>query len=229
MKRLVFCTLLLAGLLVPALAVQQANKPADTAPAKGNFVGDDDGGLTEIVAADPTAQGPRASSAVPVLKQVQQVSIFLGAAWGDQQVRQRQTRLLDLGGSPAKPALTELRNKQVEVLPAAPRVEDFSDLSKGTINDLTIQRKLVEMLASHAIPAPSANTVYVVYLAPGITSTLGTSKAGTDYSAYHNLLHAEAGEVRYVVVPYHENADRHNAAASRAFADTAFNPSATTN
>jgi hypothetical protein len=229
MKRLVFCALLLAGLFVPAFAVQQGNKPVDAAAAKGNFVSDDDGGLTEIVPADPTAQGPRAATAAPVLKQVQQVSIFLGAAWGDQQVRPRQARLLDLGGSPAKPALAELRNKQVEVLPAAPRVEDFSDLSKGTINDLTIQRKLVEMLASHAIPAPTANTVYVVYLAPGITSTLGTSKAGTDYSAYHNLLHAEAGEVRYVVVPYHENADRHSAAAARAFADTAFNPSATTN
>ncbi len=229
MKRLVFCTLLLAGLLMPALAVQQGAKPADTAPAKGNFVGDDDGGLTEIVAADPTAQGPRASDAAPVMKSVQQVSIFLGAGWGDQQVRSRQSRLLDLGASPAKPALADLRNKQVEVLPAAPRVEDFSDLSKGTINDLTIQRKLVEMLASHAIPAPTSNTVYVVFLAPGITSTLGTSKAGTDYSAYHNLLHAEAGDVRYVVVPYHENADRHSAAASRAFTDTAFNPSATTN
>src|SRR5258708_16941297 len=128
MKRLVFCTLLLAGLLMPALAVQQGAKPADTAPAKGNFVGDDDGGLTEIVAADPMAQGPRASDAAPVMKSVQQVSIFLGAGWGDQQVRSRQSRLLDLRASPANPALADFRNQQGQVLPAAPRVPHFSDL-----------------------------------------------------------------------------------------------------
>ena len=227
MKRLVFCTLLLAG-LVPVLSAQQANKPADAPTAKANFIGDDDGGLTEIVSSDPAAQSPRPAGATPVMKSVQQVSIFLGAAWGDQEDRSRQTRLLDLASNRSKPALAELQNKSVEVLPAATRVEDFSDLSRNTINDLTIQHKLVEMLANHSIPAPTATTIYVIFLAPGITSTLGTSKAVADYSAYHNLLHVEAGEIRYVVVPYHTDADRHNAAASRAFTDTAFNPSATT-
>lgn len=228
MKRLIFCTLLLAGLATAAFAQQQGNKPAE-APAKANFIGDDDGGLTEIVPVDPAAWGTRAAEAVPLMKSVQQVSIFLGATWADQQVRSRQTGLLDLAGNRGKPGLSELQGHRVEVVPAAPKVDDFSDLSSSTINDLTIQRKLVEMLANHAIPAPAANTIYVVFLAPGITSTLGTGKAGTDYSAYHNLLHVEAGEVRYVVVPYHQDADRHSAVATRAFADTVFNPSATTN
>ena len=229
MKRLVFCTLLIAGLATAALALQQGNKSAEAPPPRANFIGDDDGGLTEIVPVDPAVWGTRADAAVPLMKSVQQVSIFLGASWGDQQVRSRQTGLLDLAGIRSKPGVSELQNHSVEVLPAAPKVEDFSDLSKSTINDLTVQRKLVEMLANHAIPAPAANTVYVVFLAPGITSTLGTSKAGTDYSAYHNLLHAEAGEVRYVVVPYHQDAGRHSAVATPAFADTVFNPSATTN
>ena len=224
MNRLVFYALLFAGLATVTFAAQKGNKSADTPPANANFVEDDDGGLTEIVPADPATKGPRASRAVPAMKSVQQVSIFLGAAWGDQQARTRQTRLPDFAGNRSEPVLTDLQKHNVEVIPAAPRVEDFSDLSKGQVNDLTIQRKLVEMLGNRAIPPPAANTIYVIFLAPGITSTLGASKAGIDYAAYHNLLHLDIGEVRYAVVPYQENADRHSAAASQAFVNAALNP-----
>jgi hypothetical protein len=224
MKRLVFYILSFAGLTTLAFAAQQGNKSADTPPANANFVGDDDGGLTEIVPVDPATQGSRASGAVPAMKSVQQVSIFLGAAWGDQQARTRQTRLPDFGGNRGELALTELQHHNVEVAPAGPRVQDFSDLSKGPVNDLTIQRKLVELIENHAIPPPAANTIYVIFLAPGITSTIGASKAGIDYAAYHNLLHLDMSEVRYAVVPYQENADRHSAAALQVFVNTAFNP-----
>jgi len=224
MKRLVFYILLFGGLATLAFASLQENKSADTPPANANFVADDDGGLTEIVPADPTRQGPRASGAVPVMKSVQQVSIFLGAAWGDRQARTRQTRLPDFPLNHSEAALTELRHHNMEVIPAAARVEDFSDLSKGPVNDLTIQRKLVEMLGNHAIPLPTASTIYVIFLAPGITSTIGASRAGIDYAAYHNLLHLDMSEVRYAVVPYQENADRHSAAALQVFVNTAFNP-----
>ncbi len=228
MKRLILCTLFLAGITTLTATAQQASKPADTS-TKGSFVADDDGGLTEIVPADVTALSPREATAAPVMKSVFQVSIFLGAGWGDHPVRSREVGLLDLAASGKNSGLAELHQHKVELLPAAPRVEDFTDLSKASVNDLTIQRKLVQMLEQKVIPAPAANTIYVVFLAPGISSTLGTSKGGIDYSAYHNLLHLDLGEIRYVVVPYHENADRQTAAASRAFADTAFNPSATTN
>ena len=224
MKRLVFYILLFGGLATLAFASLQENKSADSPPANANFVADDDGGLTEIVPADPTRQGPRASGAVPVMKSVQQVSIFLGAAWGDRQARTRQTRLPDFALNHSEAALTEFRHHNVEVIPAAARVEDFSDLSKGPVNDLTIQRKLVEMLGNHAIPLPTASTIYVIFLAPGITSTIGASRAGIDYAAYHNLLHLDMSEVRYAVVPYQENADRHSAAALQVFVNTAFNP-----
>ncbi|HET6842105.1 MAG TPA: hypothetical protein VFK06_10515 [Candidatus Angelobacter sp.] len=225
MKKLIFCILLLTVPAATALMAQQPAQPAN-APTQGNFVPDDDGGLTEIVPAN--FQGTsRQSSALPVMKSVQQVSIFLGAAWGDQQVRSRQTGLLDLAARGNQPALADLQSRKVEMLPAANKVEDLSDLSKNTINDLTIQRKLSEMLESKVIPLPAASTVYVIFLAPGINSTLGQSKAVADYAAYHNLIHLEAGEVRYVVVPYHNSADTHSAAAARALVDTAFNPTAT--
>jgi hypothetical protein len=227
MKKLIFCILLLTVPAAVALMAQQPAQPTNAA-TQGTFVPDDDGGLTEIVPANFQGTTSRQSDAVPVMKSVQQVSIFLGAAWGDQQVRSRQPRLLDLAARGNQPVLANLQGRKVEMLPAANKVEDLSDLSKNTINDLTIQRKLSEMLESRVVPLPAASTVYVIYLAPGINSTLGQSKALADYAAYHNLIHLEAGEVRYVVVPYHDSADRHSAAAAHALADTAFNPTATT-
>jgi hypothetical protein len=224
MKRLIFCIPLLAGLIPLVRAAQQGTKAADAVAPKTNFVRDDDGGFTEIVPVDPASQVPRAVGAMPIMNSVQQVSIFLGVAWADREVRPRQNRLNDMDVTGGHPVLAEFHNRSVEVVPAAARVEDFSDLSKKLVNDLTIQLKLVEMLETHAMPAPAASTIYMVFLAPGIKSTLGTSKAGVSYSAYHNLLHVAAGEIRYVVVPYHEDADRHYAAASQAFANTAFNP-----
>jgi len=221
MKKLIFCTLLLAGFTVLALAAQQGQKPAETPAAKAGFIADEDGGFTEIVPVDPSTQAPRVTGAVPAMRSIQQVSVFLGSAWGAAQVRPRHSRLRDLNAA-GRPA--DLRNHSVEVLPAAPLVEDFSDLSRAPIGDLAVQAKLAEMLKTGALPAPGANTVYVVFLAPGIQSTLGAGRAGVDYSAYHNLLHVAEGAIRYVVVPFNENADRHSAAASQALVSTVFNP-----
>jgi hypothetical protein len=63
-----------------------------------------------------------------------------------------------------------------------------------------------------------------VFLGPGVSSTLGGLKAGVGYAAYHNFVNLEVGEVRYVVVPFHENFALQTAAAQRAFADAALNP-----
>jgi hypothetical protein len=118
----------------------------------------------------------------------------------------------------------ELKQHSIKTLRAAPKLEDFSDLSQSKVNDLTIQQKLSDLLKSKAIPTPTAGTVFVIFLAPGIQSTLGGLQGGVDYAAYHNFVNLEVGEIHYVVVPFHENADTHSAAATRAFAETALNP-----
>jgi hypothetical protein len=228
MKRLIFGTLLLllCGLASCVVMAQQAANL--DRPAEPNFVFDDDGGKAQIVPADLSAAGPKTFHGGPVLASAQQVSIFLGAGWGDQQFRGRETSLVDIAAGTASttgPHLAELRTHNVKTLPASPRLEDFSDLSKTAVNDLTIQQKLSDLLQSKAIPAPAAGTVYMIFLAPGIQSTLGASKAGVDYLAYHNFVNLEAGEIHYVVVPFHQDAQRHTTAAARAFAETALNPS----
>jgi hypothetical protein len=221
--------LLFAGLALPLPAVQQATRVPDAPasldrPPEPNFVFDDDGGKAQIVPPDFAVAGPKTFHGGAVLASAQQVSIFLGAGWGEQQFRGREASLFDIAATPQSTHLAELQKHNVKTLSASSRFEDFSDLTKTRVNDLTIQQKLSDLLQSKAIPAPGAGTVYVVFLAPGVDSSLGGNKAGTDYVAYHNFVNLEAGEIHYVVVPFHADAQQHSAAATRAFAETALNP-----
>jgi len=222
MKKFALGILLLCGTVTCVLSAQQ--QASVDRPADPNFAFDDDGGKAQIVPVDFSVAGPKTFHGGPVLASAQQVSIFLGVGWGNTQVRDRETSLLDVTASAGNAQVTELKQHSIKTMRAAPKLEDFSDLSQSKVNDLTIQQKLSDLLKSKAIPAPAAETVYVIFLAPGIHSTLGGLQGGVDYVAYHNFVNLEAGEIHYVVVPFHENADTHSAAATRAFAETALNP-----
>jgi hypothetical protein len=225
MKRTTLAILFLGCTMATQAQQNTQAKPAVSVdrPEEPNLVFDDDGGKTQIVPADLSVAAEKKFHGGEVMKSAQQVSIFLGSAWGESQVRSRQVALGDLGSRQTAGA-EELKKNNVRTLSATPAVEDFSDLKSTRVNDLTIQRKLSDLLASKAIPTPGPSTIYVVYLAPGINSTLGAHKGGLDYAAYHNYVHLDAGEVRYVVVPFNDQENRHTAAAARAFADTALNP-----
>jgi hypothetical protein len=218
MKRLAFYAVILACALTVVIA-QQAGKRSSDQRSQPDHLGDDDGGMVQIVPAGVPTEVQNKARVLPVMKSVRQVSIFLGTAWAEQPARGRERTLADLSER-----LGELQNNRVKVLPAAPSVEDFSDLSRTPINDLAIQRKLTEMLNNKSLPAPGRETVYVVFLAAGVNSMVGGHKGGSDYAAYHSLIHLDAGEVRYVVVPFNESAETQAAAAARAMIQTAFNP-----
>jgi hypothetical protein len=188
--------------------------------AQTNFISDDDGGVVQIVPVGLTASVPGKANAAPVMKSIQQVSIFLGSTWAGQSARNREAWLSDLTGHAE---LAPLHTRNVDVFPAAPSVEDLANL-KEPLNDLAIQKKLLELLDRNVLSAPNASTVFVVFLAPGVKLTVGNQTAGVHFAAYHNLVHVEAGELRYVVVPFNEDATRHAKAASLGIVDTAFNP-----
>ena len=221
MKRLNVCAFFLAGLLAAqVMCAQEAVGPKGLPVQTTSFISDDDGGVVQIVPVGLTPAGLRKANAAPVMKSIQQVSVFLGGAWAEQSARSREASLRDLAGHVQ---LAPLHTRNIGILPASLSVEDFADL-KEPVNDLTIQNKLVEMLGSRALPAPDASTVFVVFLAPGVRLTVGNHTAGVHFAAYHNLVHVEAGELRYVVVPFNENASHHATAASLAMVNTAFNP-----
>jgi hypothetical protein len=220
MKKPALFLIPLALFAVQMAAGQQA--PVDR-PAEPNLVFDDDGGKVQFVPANLSVTGEKTFHGGAVMKQAQQISIFLGSGWGDAQARARLTGLTDVSAT-SSPHVAELQTHNIKTLRAAPGTEDFSDLRGKPLNDLDIQRRLAEMLRNQTIPAPTASTVYVVFLAPEINSSLGGNKAGVDYAAYHNVVNLESGEVRYVVVPFQPSVDSHRNAAARAFAETALNP-----
>lgn len=211
MKNFAFCAYMIVGFALQTLFAQQTTN--------SDRLSDDDGGVVQIVPVDAPATTPAKSRTAPVMKSIRQVSVFLGTAWAEQESRGRERILSDLSGR-----LGELQAVHTIILPPGTSVEDFTDLSKTTMNDLAIQRKLTEMLTNKALPTPDPTTVYVVFLAAGIKSTVGGHVGGIQYAAYHTSIHVESGEVRYVVVPFTENAERQANAASRAMIETALDP-----
>lgn len=214
MKRFNVCALFVAGVLAIRVVPAQETRAM-------NFIADDDGGVVQIVPVALTPVNPGRAHAAQAMQSIRQTSIFLGQAWQQAGVRNRETSLFDLADLGD---LAPLRAQSIGILQASPSVEDFTDLT-GPVNDLTIQHKLVEMLESKTLPAPDASTVFVVFLAPGVKLTVGSSTAGINFAAYHNLIHVEAGALRYVVVPFIDNASQHAKAASLAMLNTALNPS----
>jgi hypothetical protein len=67
-----------------------------------------------------------------------------------------------------------------------------------TVSDDQIRTALRTWIQAHTIPAPTGNTLYFVYLPPGVSSTMGGSASCTGYCGYHNA----DGATFYAVEPY---------------------------
>ncbi len=69
---------------------------------------------------------------------------------------------------------------------------------KSSISDSAIQAQLLKWLKAGTVPKNSPNTLYFIYLDPGIVSVMGGSKSCQGYCGYHN----NAGKVYYALMPY---------------------------
>jgi hypothetical protein len=72
--------------------------------------------------------------------------------------------------------------------------------------------------------ATETNTVFVIFLAPGLTSSLGNGSSGSEFLAYHNHFHASSGVVRYVVVPFDSERERWLKSARESLTQAIVNP-----
>jgi hypothetical protein len=201
----------------------------EPAPA-GSVVMDDDGGRVEIVSRSAT-RGAREVTyhGGPVISRGDVQAIFLGSGWREGANRGSEARMM----AALKAGVTEALKAGVDGGFEAPSFsppsrEDRLDPAGGrTISDLEIQARLDEWLANGTIGPLGAGSVYVVFLAPGMRSTLGASSSDTDFTAYHNYFHAAPGLVRYVVVPHQEPFARWLAAARQGLVQTLIDPEGT--
>jgi hypothetical protein len=68
----------------------------------------------------------------------------------------------------------------------------------GSVTDSTIRLNLKKWITGGLVPAVTKNTLYFIYLDPGIVSIMGGSKSCQNYCGYHDA----AGSVYYAVMPY---------------------------
>ena len=216
-KQCLLAALALALGATTATAASAAGRPPVTpdvlgaAPA-GTVLFDDDGGRVQIVPRRQSASAEMTDHGGPVVTDESLQIVFLGSGW-------------------RAPAQRELEKQVTKELLArhraeAPALEDLVDpAGHQAISDLGIQHRLDELLASDR-PGDCRDdgAVFVIFLAPGLESTLGEHRSSRDFAAYHNWFHHAQGVVRYVVVPFDESASRWLAAARQSLVQALINP-----
>jgi hypothetical protein len=188
---------------------------------------DDDGGRVFIVRRNAGPLGSLRYHGGEVIAQPQQYNIFLGNAWSDTALRQREaafSNLLLQANKGEEQVSYDSYGVRNVFWPSENQERPFAFSSDQTISDLGIQNALQEMLKAGDIQRTGPNTIYVVFLPPDISSRLGSMIGGKHFAAYHNFFHADQGKVHYVVVPFEPDVNLSKQVAARAVIDTALNP-----
>lgn len=68
----------------------------------------------------------------------------------------------------------------------------------GSVTDSTIRTQLRKWIAAQTVPKNTNDTLYFIYLDPGIVSIMGGSRSCQSYCGYHN----NVGKIYYAVMPY---------------------------
>jgi len=95
---------------------------------------------------------------------------------------------------------------------------------RDKMNDLDVQSMIDRAIENGSLPSRNDDTIYILFLSPSISSTLGEKAAVTDYASYHSHFHSHDVNVRYVVVPFHEDLNVMNQAATASLIRAIINP-----
>jgi hypothetical protein len=67
-----------------------------------------------------------------------------------------------------------------------------------SVSDLAIQKQLKKWIAAKTMPKTNSNSLYFIFLDPGVVSVMGGSRSCQSYCGYHS----NVGSVYYAVMPY---------------------------
>ncbi|HYL04528.1 MAG TPA: hypothetical protein VE075_00710 [Thermoanaerobaculia bacterium] len=193
----------------------------------GTVVFDDDGGRVQIVPRRAVPPSAASYHGGPVITGGTVQAIFLGSAWRDEGPRGREAQALEAlagrGGVAIGAALSRFGLEARELVGLA-QEDPLDPLGGASVSDLEIQARIDGMVSGGAHGPLDLHAVYVVFLAPGLRSTLGVTDSEQDFAAYHNHYHAAAGVVRYVVVPYDRELSRWLENARQSLVQALVNP-----
>ena len=224
---------MLIGLLVFGGAVvaqqPQGGVPADDAPVQA--VMDDDGGRAFIINTKNFKRLTKLRRFSGAIAEPEQYSIFLGSQWGTSQLRGREPKLSNLLSSIHSQGETEKLSSYGIANCFAPTISQevlTSFANDERFSDIRARAALAELVTSGSLPRNGPSTIYVIFLEPGLHSTLGTLTGRKHYLAYHHFFNIAGQRLHYVIVPYEPDLETAQAIALRAFVAAALNPSGDT-
>ncbi len=208
-----------------ALTAQAQQTAEPLSPGYDRAVANEDGGQAFII--EPSSRRlssfgrPRKGTiAVP-----EQYSIFVGVQWQTSALRERQVKLQSvLANLTDEAELSALQEIGIKNRFGPTASVERLDVASRRFSDLDIQRLLTAMFESGAVPRPSMNTIYVVFLDSEIESTLGPLTGGKHYVAYHNVFRVGGAHTRYVVIPFQSDPTRAYHDALRSLVAAAVKP-----
>ena len=209
-------------ILLMMMAIAATTRAQERPDESQQAVTNDDGGKAFIVKMFQLSSvvkfGP------PIDGDIVQHSIYLGSGWAD--VRAREPDLSKLLLSIREHAqLDALEGLGIKNRFAPTFSQEKLDISSNrNISDLEIQRVLAGMFKDGTLPPPRAGAIYMLFLDPGLHSTLGALVAEKHYQAYHAFFNASGARVHYVVVPYQADLQAARQIALRALIVAAASP-----
>jgi hypothetical protein len=141
----------------------------------------------------------------PLLGNVEVFTIFWGKLWGTSPSSIHMMKNLNsfFNTILASPAIAQLAEYNVPGTPIG--YGSFTGTKVihpgapgSTITDSAIQKQLKQWIVAKAVPKPNKNTLYFIYLDPGVTSIMGGGSSCSSFCGYHN----HVGKVYYAVMPY---------------------------
>ena len=159
----------------------------------------------ETLAAGPAAAPHLTYRNGPLLTNVEVFTVFWGAAWNTTQ----HALLTHVNGffdfiltSPLIDQLAEysVPGHAIGHGKHTGSIVITSPALHSSITDTAIQHTLqAEISSNRAFPHPTPNTLYFVYLPPGVRVTQGGSASCTAFCGYHNDI---SGQIFYAVMPF---------------------------
>jgi hypothetical protein len=216
-------TLAIASLLVAsALAADEPRAPKILVEKPGLVTTlDNDGGRVELYAREHPARTLEYHGGTVVREPLVEL-LFVGTsekAW-DKSRAELVRQAVDHVSATEAFQSTHERGVKTTALPITTR----SLAGRDTMNDLDVQSMIDRAIENGTLPSRNDDTIYVLYLSPGIASTLGERSAGSGYASYHSHFHSHDVNVRYVVVPFHQDATTMNDAAAASLIRAIVNP-----
>jgi len=211
-------------ILLMVIAIAATTRAQERPDESQQAVTNDDGGKAFIVKMSQLSSVVQFGQ--PIDGDIQQRSIFLGAGWADVDMRGREPDLSKLLLSIREHAqLDALEGLGIRNRFAPTFSQEKLDISGNrNISDLEIQGVLAGMFKDGTLQPPRAGTIYMLFLDPGLHSTLGPLVAEKHYLAYHAFFNVSGVRVHYVVVPYQADLQAARQIALRAFLIAATSP-----